>query len=413
MGMLPPLVSPGPPLEPARLARYSRQLMLPGFGEEAQRRLAHSRVLVVGAGGLGSASIPQLAAAGVGTIGVVDDDTVELTNLHRQTAHALADVGRAKVDSIAETVAAIDPGIVVHRHAIRLTSGNIMALLADYDLVLDGSDNFATRYLTNDATALSHKPLVWGAILRYGGQASVAWADAGPTYRDLFPVPPAPGDVPSCSEAGVLPGVCTAIGSIMATETVKLITGIGDPLIGRVTTYDALTGRYRELEYGRDPEAPRITRLIDYEAFCAARTPRGSSSAKRVSSPAIPAQTPQPTDAGAPPTMTLPSTPGRVSPAQLARRIADGEPLQLIDVREPFEAAIASIAGSQLMPLGGLVHALDRVRRDVPVVVYCHSGVRSLHAARILQQAGIAQVDDLEGGIDAWSREIDPALPRY
>jgi len=369
--------------------------MLPGFGETAQRRLANARVLVVGAGGLGSASIPYLAAAGVGTIGVVDDDAVELSNLHRQVAHSAEDVGARKVDSIAGTVAAIDPDVSVRTYDVRLTSSNIMGILADYDVVLDGSDNFPTRYLTNDAASLSHKPLVWGAILRYSGQASVAWVDAGPTYRDLFPQPPAPGDVPSCSEAGVLPGVCAVIGAIMATETLKLITGLGEPLIGRVTTYDALTGRYRELAYARDPNAEPITGLIDYAAFC------GLSQQNPVSSE------------GAPVKARSHAEPARVTPGQLAARLAGGEPLQLIDVREPFEAAIARIDGSELIPLGRLGQSLDAIRTDMPVVLYCHHGPRSERAAAMLRQAGMTDVTDLAGGIDAYAREVDPALARY
>lgn len=392
MGMLPALVQPGPPLPGDRLARYSRQVMLPDFGETAQRRLANARVLVVGAGGLGSASIPYLAAAGVGTIGVVDDDAVELSNLHRQVAHSLEDVGRRKVDSIAATVAAIDPDVSLKTYDARLSSSTIMGILADYDLVLDGSDNFPTRYLTNDAAALSHKPLVWGAILRYSGQASVAWADAGPTYRDLFPQPPAPGDVPSCSEAGVLPGVCAVIGAIMATEALKLITGAGEPLIGRVTTYDALTGRFRELEYARDPNAAPITRLIDYAAFCGL-SPRSPE--------------------GAPVTAKSPTEPARLTPAQLAARLAGGEPLQLIDVREPFEAAIARIEGADLIPLGRLGESLAAIRTDVPVVLYCHHGSRSQQGAAMLRQAGMTDVTDLDGGIDAYAREVDPSLARY
>ena len=395
MGTLPALVEPGPALTGGRLARYSRQVMLPGFGETAQRRLANARVLVVGAGGLGSASIPYLAAAGVGTIGVVDDDAVELSNLHRQVAHSAEDVGARKVDSIAGTVAAIDRDVSVRTYDVRLTSSNIMGILADYDVVLDGSDNFPTRYLTNDAASLSHKPLVWGAILRYSGQASVAWVDAGPTYRDLFPQPPAPGDVPSCSEAGVLPGVCAVIGAIMATETLKLITGLGEPLIGRVTTYDALTGRYRELAYARDPNAEPITGLIDYAAFC------GLSQQNPVSSE------------GAPVKARSHAEPARVTPGQLAARLAGGEPLQLIDVREPFEAAIARIDGSELIPLGRLGQSLDAIRTDMPVVLYCHHGPRSERAAAMLRQAGMTDVTDLAGGIDAYAREVDPALARY
>lgn len=378
-----PLVEPGPALSPERMARFSRQLLMPGFGEVAQRRLQAARVLVIGAGGLGSASVPYLAAAGVGTIGLVDSDAVELSNLHRQVVHGMSDVGRAKVDSLAETVAETDPETVVIRHKLRLTSGNIMAILADYDLVLDGSDNFPTRYLANDAAALAHKPLVWGAILRYGGQAGVAWADIGPTYRDLFPVPPTPDDVLSCATGGVLPSVCAAIGAIMSAETIKLITGIGEPLLGRVTTYDALTGRYRELAYDRIPGAAPITELVDYELFCGV-------SEQVLSAPAA-----------------------RIDAAELFRRQAANEPMQLIDVREPFEAQIASIGGSELIPLGALAANIHRIRTDVPVIVYCHVGTRSRRAASILRAGGLSNVSDLAGGIDAYAAQVDPALARY
>jgi sulfur-carrier protein adenylyltransferase/sulfurtransferase len=357
---------------------------MPGFGDLAQRRLAAARVLVVGAGGLGSASIPYLAAAGIGTIGVIDSDVVELSNLHRQVSHSLADVGRDKVDSIADTVAAIDPETVVHRHRLRVDSSTILGILADYDLVLDGSDNFPTRYLTNDAAALQHKPLVWGAILRYSGQASVAWADHGPTYRDLFPVPPAPGDVLSCASGGVLPSVCAAIGAIMSAETIKLITGIGEPLLGRVTSYDALTGRYREIEYGSSPEAEPVTGLTDYELFC------GLEPADRAS-----------------------RMEEDIDVLELARRRAAGEPMQLVDVREPFEAQIARIEGAVLVPLGRLESELERIRTDIPVVVYCHHGSRSDRAAEILRRHGLRNVQNLAGGIDAYALEVDPALARY
>ena len=364
---------------------------MPGFGETAQRRLAAARVLVVGAGGLGSASIPYLAAAGIGTIGVIDSDVVELSNLHRQVSHALSDVGRDKVDSIAETVAAIDPEIDVIRHRLWVDSSNILDILADYDLVLDGSDNFPTRYLTNDAAALQHKPLVWGAILRYSGQASVAWADYGPNYRDLFPVPPAPGDVLSCSSGGVLPSVCAAIGAIMSSETVKLITGIGEPLLGRVTTYDALTGRYREIEYSRVPDAEPISSLIDYALFCGIAP--DTDAAEDVADTIGPDED--------------------IDVYELSRRLDAGQPMQLVDVREPFEAAIVRIEGSDLIPLGSLDGALERIRRDVPVVVYCHHGPRSGRAAQFLREQGFHDVHNLLGGIDAYATQVDSTLARY
>jgi adenylyltransferase/sulfurtransferase len=373
-------VAPGAPLNAGRLSRYSRQLLLPGFGDGAQRRLAAARVLVVGAGGLGSASIPYLASAGVGTIGIIDDDDVELSNLHRQTAHGMADIGRRKVDSLADTIAAVDPEIIVHRHHLRLDAANALEVLDAYDLVLDGSDNFQTRYLTNDATALAGKPLVWGAILRYSGQAGVSWAGVAPTYRDLFPAEPGADAVLSCSVGGVLPSVCAVIGSIMSSEALKLITGIGEPLLGRVTTYDALTGRFRELEYESIPDAAPVTSLTA-PAACAVT----DSSARE----------------------------GSVSPTELAGRLSSGTPLQLIDVREPFEAEIASIMGAELIPLGTIEHTLARIRRDIPVVVYCHHGSRARQAVSLLQSNGHLNIELLEGGIDAYARLAEPTLARY
>lgn len=379
------LVEPGPPLAPERLARYGRQLALPGFDELAQRRLAAARVLVIGAGGLGSATVPYLAAAGVGTIGIVETDVVELSNLHRQIAHGMNDLGRSKIDSLTDAVRAIDPEIVVVPHPVRLDSSNALALFAEYDLVLDGSDNFPTRYLVSDAAELTGIPLVWGSILGYGGQASVSWAPRGPSWRDLFPQPPAPGDVPSCTTGGVLPGVCATIGSIMVTEAMKLVTGIGDPLLGRVSVYDALTGTFRELRFGRSPDATPVTGLIDYELFCGLRQePEAEARVHDL----------------------------ELSPAHLAELLRGPEELQLIDVREPWEAAIVALEGSDLIPLGGLAGALDRVRRDVPVVLYCHSGVRSAQARRMLESVGV-RASHLTGGIDAYARTVDPSLARY
>ncbi|WP_349897461.1 ThiF family adenylyltransferase [Parafrigoribacterium soli] len=385
MTSLNPLVDPAPALAADRLARYSRQLAMPGFDDIAQRRLAAARVLVVGAGGLGSASIPYLASAGIGTIGVIDTDVVELSNLHRQVAHGTSDLGRDKVDSIADTVREIDPHTVVTKHNVWLDSSNAMELFADYDLVLDGSDNFATRYLVNDAAALSGKPVVWGAILRYGGQASVAYAGHGPSYRDLFPVPPEPGNVLSCSVGGVIPTVCAIIGSIMVNEAIKLITGIGEPLIGRVTTYDSLTGRFREIPYRTIPDAAPVTELIDYELFCG-RAPQVAQAPQRAES---------------------------TTPTELSELLREGGDLQLIDVREPFEAQIATIGDAELIPLGTVATSLGRVRRDAPVVLYCHHDTRSRYAAGILRQNGFTDVRWLEGGIDAYSVAIDQSLTRY
>ena len=383
-----PLVEPGAPLSAAQSARYSRQLSLPGFGDEAQRRLANARVLVVGAGGLGSATVPYLASAGIGTIGIVDTDVVELSNLHRQVAYSMDDLGRAKTESLAAAVAASNPETRVVRHELWLDSANILELLADYDLVLDGSDNFATRYLVNDAAALAHKPLVWGAILRYSGQVGVAWADHGPTYRDLFPTPPDPGSVVNCADGGVLPGVCAAIGAIMGSETVKLVTGIGRPLIGRVTVYDALDGTFREVEYQSSPDADEVTGLIDYDAFC------GSA--------AIEDEELAPDEIG----------PDEIGPVELAEHLRTGR-VRLIDVREPWEASIASIEGAQLIPLGMLGQSFESLDRDAPLVLYCHHGSRSARALELLRRSGFTKATHLSGGIDAFATQVDPSLARY
>ena len=360
-----------PPPTGTNSARYSRQVALPGFGPEAQQNLTYARVLVIGAGGLGSSVIPALAAAGVGTIGIIDDDTVELSILHRQLAHGIADVGRAKVHSAADTVADIDTATVVNALDGRLTADMALELFAGYDLVVDGSDNFPTRYLANDAAALTGIPLVWGAVSQYAGQAGVAWAARGPQYRDLFPAPPPPGSVLSCEAGGVLPSVVAVIGSIMASEVVKIITGIGTPLIGRVTTFDALTGVFRELAYAQDPTAAAITELIDYELFC--------------------------------------GIPNAISVDELAASLGA---VTLIDVREPWEAAIASLPGSTLLPLGSLETNLAGIERSKPVVVYCHAGTRSASAVALLGEHGIP-ARSLDGGIDAWSRRIDPSVARY
>lgn len=391
MASIGPLVADGAPLDPARLARYGRQLSLPGFDEAAQRRLANARVLVIGAGGLGSATVPYLASAGVGTIGIVDTDVVELSNLHRQVVHGMADIGRSKLDSLADSVAAIDPETTLIKHREHLDSGNILGILADYDLLLDGSDNFPTRYLANDAAVLAGKPLVWGAILRYSGQVSVAWAKHGPTYRDLFPTPPPPGSVPSCAEGGVLPSVCAVIGALMSAETLKIITGIGEPLIGTVTTYDALTGRFRGLPFSRNDEAEPITELIDYELFCGVQRSADDGA-----------------DAGA-------ASPGSdtMTPEELARLLESDASVQVVDIREPFERAIAAIEPSVLVPLGSLMDRIDAIRRDAPVVLYCHTGVRSAHALALLRRAGFDNVRHLAGGIDRYAVDVAPQLVRY
>lgn len=367
-----PLVDPVQRLTEEQAVRAARQISLPGFGEHAQRRLAAARVLVIGAGGLGSATVPYLVGAGVGTIGVIDDDRVQLSNLHRQIAHGTADVGRAKTDSLAETAHRLDPSVTIVSHQLRLTSANALDVFADYDLVIDGSDNFPTRYLANDAAQLTDTPLVWGAILQYHGQVSVAWHRYGPGYRDLFPAPPAPEDVLSCGEGGVLPGLCGTIGSLLATEAMKLITGVGELLIGRALVYDALAGRTRELGFHRDPEAAEVTGLVDYELFCAGDDP----------------------------------APESLSAADFQTLRADDDPTPLIDVRNPDEYARYRITGARLLPLPDLEEAeaagtLDELLGGLTgdVIVHCERDPRSIRAAKLLRTAGFDHVRYLGGGI--------------
>ncbi|MGL4340267.1 MAG: ThiF family adenylyltransferase, partial [Rhodoglobus sp.] len=311
-----------------------------------------------------------LAAAGVSTIGIVDDDRVELSNLHRQLIHGVADLGRSKVESAADRVAELTGDTTVIAVPERLTAHTALELFADFDLVVDGSDNFPTRYLASDAATLTGIPLVWGSVAQYGGQASVA-VPGGPGYRDLFPTPPPPGSVLSCEAGGVLPTVVALIGSIMAGETIKLITGIGTPLVGRVTIVDALMGTFRELAFDADPTATPITSLIDYEAFCGASD--------------------------------------TITPAELAARLGE---VTLLDVREPWESQLVSLPGSQLIPIGSLAQNLSRVDASRPVVVYCHLGVRSAAARTLLASHGVT-ASHLVGGIDAWARDLDPEMVRY
>ncbi|GAB3605616.1 adenylyltransferase/sulfurtransferase MoeZ [Conyzicola nivalis] len=379
------------PADPIALAdpnRYARQIALPGFGLAAQRSLAATRVLVIGAGGLGSTVIPALTAAGVGTIGIVDDDTVELSNLHRQYIHGTADVGIPKVVSAANRAHAINPASKVIAIETRLTAENALGIFADYDLVLDGSDNFPTRYLANDAAAITGIPLVWGAVAQYAGQVGLAWAAKGPQYRDLFPTPPPAGSVLSCEQGGVFPTVVAVIGALMAGEALKVLTGSGTPLLGRVTTFDALTGAFRELAYESDPTASSITELIDYDAFCGV-VPRAS--------------TPESESAMS----------DTISPSDLAASIERGDDIVLLDVREPWEAEIASLPDSLLVPLGSLESVIDKLDPSENFVVYCHHGMRSESALRVLQQRGFEHARHLTGGIDAWSRDVDGDVARY
>ncbi len=355
-----PLVDPVPALSNEQLARAQRQLALPGFGLESQRRLAAARVLVIGAGGLGSACIPYLVGAGVGTVGIVDDDVVELSNLHRQVTHTTANIGAPKTSSLAGAARALDPGVRIIEHNLRLTAQNALEIFSGYDLVIDGSDNFPTRYLSNDAAQLSGIPLVWGSILQHHGQVSVAWHQHGPGYRDLFPVPPAPGAVADCATGGVLPGLCGTVGSLLATEVLKLITGTGSPLVGRVLIYDALAANTRTLEYARDPAALPITELIDYELFCAGNF----------------------------------SQPEQLAPEDLVTALNSQNPPFMVDVRNLDERAQLNVRGSFHLPLPQLEAAIES-GAELPqlpknLVVYCAQGPRALRAAQLLAGRGIS-----------------------
>jgi adenylyltransferase/sulfurtransferase len=392
----PPLVEPGPPLSVDQLRRYSRHLILPDVGLSGQRRLANARVLVVGAGGLGSPVLMYLAAAGVGTLGIVDADVVDETNLQRQVIHGQSDVGRPKVDSAADRVREVNPHVAVRTHAVRLDPSNALDILRDYDLVLDGTDNFPTRYLVNDACTLLGLPEVWGSILRFDGQVSVFWAPHGPTYRDLFAEPPPPGAVPSCAEGGVLGALCAAIGSMMATEAIKLICGIGTPLVGRLLVFDALDLSWREVSLRRNPDLPPVTGLVDYDAFCG--------------TPAIP-------DSAIPDSATIESA--TIDVATLRRMLVEREEgrqdFVLVDVREPFEREIVTIPGAVSIPAQAFLsgEALDRLPPGRRVVLHCKSGGRSARALAALHAAGRTDAVHVRGGVLAWVREIEPDRPTY
>ncbi len=397
-GRVPALVAPGPPLTAGQVRRYSRHLLLDRLGEEGQRRLRAARVCVIGAGGLGSPVVLYLAAAGVGRIGIVDGDDVELSNLQRQVLHATADVGTPKVESAARRVAALDPGVEVVTHHLRLTAENA-DLLADYDVVVDGTDTFASRYLINDACVRLGLPEVWGSVLAFDAQVSVFWGRPpvgvpAIQLRDVFPDPPAPGQVLSCAEAGVLGALCGQVGSLMATEVVKLVAGVGTPLLGRILVMDALAARWREI--------PVVGRAVSD----AAATSGGTSSA----APGLAARTRAERRApGAPAEPQL----GELGPTELAALLADDRVL-LVDVREPTERAIAALPGALALPLGELLAGGWRtLPTDRPLVAFCHAGVRSRQAGLALLAAGLPEVSHLTGGIDAWSREVDPTVPRY
>lgn len=386
---LPPLVDPAAGLTPEEVERYSRHLIIPEIGAIGQRRLKNAKVLVIGAGGLGSPALLYLAAAGVGTIGIVDDDDVDLSNLQRQVIHGVSDVGRPKIESARDAIASLNPLVTVNLHPVRLDSGNALELFSGYDLILDGADNFATRYLVNDAAAILGKPYVWGSIFRFDGQVSVFWAEHGPSYRDLYPEAPPAGSVPSCGEGGVFGMLCAAVGSLMVTEAIKLITGVGRSLLGRVALFDALGGSWREIKVSKDPAAPPVTELTDYEAFCGI----------------APAQS---TDADH--TVTATELAG-----MLAARSSGDADFELVDVRETGEHDIVSIDGSVLIPQGRILagEAWAELPQDKDIVFHCKGGTRSANVLEAARKAGYTRVRHLDGGILAWVRDVEPDKPVY
>ncbi|SKB75617.1 adenylyltransferase and sulfurtransferase [Arthrobacter sp. 49Tsu3.1M3] len=384
-----PLVDPGSDLSPDEVERYSRHLIIPEIGAIGQRRLKNAKVLVIGAGGLGSPALLYLAAAGVGTLGIVDDDDVDLSNLQRQIIHGVADVGRTKIESARDAITALNPLVDVRLHNVRLDASNALELFAGYDLILDGADNFATRYLVNDAAAILGKPYIWGSIFRFDGQVSVFWEQFGPTYRDLYPEAPPPGSVPSCGEGGVFGMLCAAVGALMVTEAVKLITGVGRSLLGRLALYDALGGTWREIKVTRDPAAARITELTDYEAFCGI-TPTA--------------------DAGTEHTVTATQL-----ATMLASRKAGLKDFHLVDVREQGEYEIVRIEGSELIPQARILagEAWQELPQDAEIVFHCKAGTRSAAVLSAARAAGYERVSHLEGGILAWVRDVEPGKPVY
>jgi len=382
--------NPAARLDNDEVLRYSRHLLLPEVGMEGQLKLKQARVLCVGAGGLGSPLVLYLAAAGVGTLGIVDFDIVDLTNLQRQILHGTDDVGRKKLDSAAESIAAINPNVNVRKFETRLTSANALEIVRQFDVIADGTDNFATRYLVNDACVLAGKPNVYGSIFRFEGQASVFAAKDGPCYRCLYPEPPPPGAVPSCAEGGVLGILPGLVGLIQATETIKLILGAGESLVGRLLLVDALAMRFRELKLRKNPdcpvcgEHPTVTQLIDYEQFCGVRGGENPAAA----------------------------APQDMMPEELKQRLDAGDELLVLDVREPHEYRICNLGG-YLIPLRDLPWRIDELDASREIVVHCKMGGRSAKAVDFLKQAGFTKVRNLAGGIDAWAERIDPTMPKY
>jgi adenylyltransferase/sulfurtransferase len=388
---LPPLVEPADALTREEVARYSRHLIIPDLGVDGQKRLKNARVLVIGAGGLGSPTLLYLAAAGVGTIGIVEFDVVDESNLQRQIIHGQSDIGRSKAQSAKDSIMEINPLVKVNLHEVRLEPENAVDLFEQYDLILDGTDNFATRYLVNDAAVLAGKPYVWGSIYRFEGQVSVFWEDApdglGLNYRDLYPEPPPPGMVPSCAEGGVLGILCASIASVMGTEAIKLITGIGDPLLGRLMVYDALDMTYRTIKIRKDPATPKITELIDYEEFCGVVSDEAAEAAADAT----------------------------ITPRELREMLDSGRRVALIDVREPVEWDINRIEGAELIPKGAFEsgEALAKLQVDRTPVFYCKTGVRSAEVLAIVKRAGFSDAKHVQGGIVAWGKQLEPDMVMY
>ena len=379
-----------PTLSPTEIRRYSRHLIMPEVGTLGQQKLKAAKVLMIGTGGLGSPLGMYLAAAGVGTLGLVDFDVVDESNLHRQLLYGEADVGRKKLDAATERLNVVNPHVNLIPHHVRLDSSNALEIVADYDLVVDGTDNFPTRYLVNDACVLSGKPNVYGSIFRFEGQVSVFWAEHGPCYRCLFPEPPPPGLVPSCAEGGVLGVLPGIIGSLQANEVIKLILGEGEPLIGRLTLFDALQMKFRELKLRRNPECPVCsehptqTELIDYEQFCG-----------------IPQESEETNDEI------------DITPSEVQAMLDGGQKITILDVRNPPEYEICRIEGSILIPINELQDRLGELDSADTIVAHCHHGPRSTRAVGILKEFGFDRVKNLAGGIDAWSVEVDPSIVRY
>ena len=390
----PALVSPGPALTVDEVRRYSRHLIIPDVAMAGQQRLMNAKVLCVGAGGLGSPALMYLAAAGVGTIGIVEFDTVDESNLQRQIIHGQSDIGKSKAQSAKEKISEINPYVNVITHEVRLDNSNVKEIFSQYDIIVDGTDNFATRYLVNDACVLLKKPYVWGSIYRFDGQASVFWAEYGPCYRCLYPEPPPPGMVPSCAEGGVLGVLCATIGSIQTTEAIKVITGVGEPMIGSLMIYDALEMSFRKIKVRKDPNCPlcgenptQADLLPDYEAFCGVLSDAAEVAVKD----------------------------STISVTELASKIDANEGFYLIDVREPSEFEIVRIPGSHLIPKQGFLDGtvLATLPQDKPIILHCKSGVRSAECLAILKGAGFADATHVAGGVIAWAKQIDKSLPVY